>query len=81
MLDDEKSRFAGYELRVGRLVALISQMHAAGIVQDAEAKQLLEDAMVLSDLCKIGRKWGAWLRRPPAELEIIVNNAGMEDAG
>ena len=70
-LDDEYGRFAGFELRAGRIAGLLAKATVTPL-SEAEATAGLTDLSVLSDLAKVGRKWGGWLKRPPMEVEILV---------
>lgn len=71
-VEDDTAQFVGSEFAAARVISFISRQHALGEISDEDAIQLLDDAQRLANLAKLGHRYARWVRRPPAELEIMV---------
>jgi hypothetical protein len=71
-VEDHTAEFIGADWCAARLIGHISSEREAGVLSDAQAKQLLEDAQHLMRCVKLGHKYAKMVRNPSAELRILV---------
>lgn len=71
-VENESAEFIGSEFAAARIIGFISSQHEEGLLTEAQAEQLLADAELMLRLIKLGRKYAKLVRKPSAEIEIMV---------
>lgn len=71
-VENDAAEFIGAEFQVARLVGNISQQRELGEISEERASQLLDDALHLGRLAKIGHRYVKLARNPSAEIRIMV---------
>lgn len=71
-VENDAAHFIGHEFCAARLIGFISRQHSLGEVSDDAAAQLINDARHLANLATLGHRYVKMVRKPSAELEIMV---------
>ena len=71
-VEDDLAAFVGADLDVAHLVATVRKAYNEGEISREQAESLLESLQRLWRLIELGRKFGRWVRNPPAEVELLV---------
>jgi hypothetical protein len=71
-VEDDAAHFIGAEFCAARLIGFVSKQRELGEVDDKTATQLLSDARHLDNLAQLGHLYVKLVRKPSAELRIMV---------
>lgn len=71
-VENRTARFVGAEFCAARLIAYVSAQSEIGGLDGTKAAQLLDDAYHLAELARLGHQAHKWLRKPPAQLTMLV---------
>ena len=71
-VEDDAAHFVGAEFCAARLIGFVSRQRELGEVSDAQASELLADARHLANLATLGHRYVKLVRKPSAELRILV---------
>lgn len=71
-IENDAALFIGAEFHAARLIGFVSRQRELGEVGDDAAAQLINDAHHLVTLAKIGHRYVKLVRKPSAEMRIMI---------
>lgn len=71
-VEDRTAQYIGAEFCAARLIAYLSAQAETGRLSHDKAQALLADAYHLAELARLGHQAHKWLRKPPAQLTMLV---------